>query len=239
MPREFERPVGRDQGEGIPACPPGMADSVLFQHDVFPALLGQQLAHGQSGLPPADDHRIYPFRHHLLRLQWGCCRHPLLLGKWASGCGWMGCARKLPDPPPPPLARQARFQRERRRWSGLTCPGFPAWVAPIRRRRSRRELPVRPPPGEPERFFFPGFWNGANWFAARAAPEACAGGHSRTGRARPARKGAPRLPVSSEKADRNHPCSEGQSSIPRRAVLPHPTPGCGWRTQPTSVTLPL
>ena len=61
--RQLALPVGCHQAEGIPALLiPGMADSVLFEHQGADAVLLKCLAHRETGLSSPDHHHLVCIR---------------------------------------------------------------------------------------------------------------------------------------------------------------------------------
>ena len=55
--RQLERPVGKHQGEAVPASTPGLPDGAPLEHEVRDPQAGQLMADGETGLTcPHDDH---------------------------------------------------------------------------------------------------------------------------------------------------------------------------------------
>ena len=62
--RKSNRPVRRDEAEGVPASTPGLADASALQDNMVHAGGRQLVAHGETGLPGADHDDIW-FGHWL------------------------------------------------------------------------------------------------------------------------------------------------------------------------------
>ena len=61
---QFDCPVGELKAEGIPAfAAPTLTHSAPFEDHMFSSELTEILAHGQPGMPAADDDRLDLFAH--------------------------------------------------------------------------------------------------------------------------------------------------------------------------------
>ncbi len=70
--RDAGQPPGGEQPQGVPPFrAPPLADPALLQDDVLHAVPVQGPAHGQSGLPTADDDGVHPLHVSLQVVDWG------------------------------------------------------------------------------------------------------------------------------------------------------------------------
>ena len=100
---QLERPVRTDQAQRVPSlAAPALGDASLLEHDVRAALLGQVVAHGEPGLPTANDDDLGRLGAHWAvrrAMRWGAVRFSrmatcmMILPKRMALASWPDLAR--------------------------------------------------------------------------------------------------------------------------------------------------